>query len=91
MYFIKYADTKTWATKQTREVVRPLKDFTTIFLWKVTLWGSKDDAIYKTREQSFQEQCLFVQGRDMRIIDSQARSPGSLMRWAQRWLGSRVV
>lgn len=50
MYFVKYADTKTWATKQTREVIHSSKEFTTIFLWIVTLRGSKDDVIYKTRE-----------------------------------------
>lgn len=91
MYFVKYANTKTWATKQTREVIHSSKEFTTIFLWIVTLRDSKADVIYKTREQSFQEQRLFVRGKDIRNIDSQDRSPKSLMWWAWRWLGSRVV
>lgn len=59
-YFVKYTNTKTWATKEMREIVHISKDFTTIFLWKVTLWGFEDDVIYKMRESSFQEQRLFV-------------------------------
>ena len=43
-----------------REIVLISKEFTTIFLWKVTLWGSEDDVIYKMREASFQKQRLFV-------------------------------
>ena len=57
---MKYTNTKTWATKQMREIVLISKEFTTIFLWKVTLWGSEDDVIYKMREASFQKQRLFV-------------------------------
>lgn len=48
-YFVKYTNTKTWATKEMREIVHISKDFTTMVLWKVTLWGFEDDVIYKMR------------------------------------------
>lgn len=57
---MKHTNADTWTPKQMWGIAHISKEFTTIFLCKVTLWGSEDDVIYKMREASFQEQRLFV-------------------------------